>query len=378
MWWWYNMGELTFARHTNSILNMFPYWFQIRKKSKDSLGARFLNISGLELDDARYVIDYAYSQCYINTVDLTQVDFCYKCIVPMPYKLSELKGVYANTAGLIKAKSLKEFFGIDVHINNKNLNPLEYYYIDEARNIIYVRNKYNVDANYDNGKIRLVFKDDTETVQRLIPHQVWNYLDELGTLLACPRLPKEPNVEYKKRIMDVFINYAGASKPGLINGIGRELATRKVIHWHDTTRDLELEDPMIVLNSITINKEPVDLERVFITDAGTVLIKAFKDKMRRDKCIVSYVYGLEMHQLHNRKDIKLYNELFTVEGKAKNKLRQYIDIINSEAPIFWDQFHWNEHYWDMNESNVIGVGYIPHLYDGSIRGFQSYGFVKQR
>ena len=129
---------------------------------------------------------------------------------------------------------------------------------------------------------------------------------------------------------------------------------------------------MIVLNSITIDGEPIDPSRVFLTAAGTVLLKAFKDKMIRKNCNVSYVYGLEMHQLHNREDIKLYNELFTVEGKAKAKLKQYIDILNSESPIFWDHFHWNEHYWDQNESNVSGVGYIPHLYNGSIKGFKNY------
>ena len=79
-----------------------------------------------------------------------------------------------------------------------------------------------------------------------------------------------------------------------------------------------------------------------------------------------------MHQLYNKDDIKLYNELFTVEGKPKTKLKQYIDILNSESPKFWDNFHLNEHYWDQNKSNVSGVGYIPHLYDGSIRGFKNY------
>ena len=52
--------------------------------------------------------------------------------------------------------------------------------------------------------------------------------------------------------------------------------------------------------------------------------------------------------------------------------KQYIDILNSESPIFWDDFHWNEHYWDQNEKDVSGVGYIPHLYDGSIQGFKNY------
>ena len=366
------MADLIFARHTNAILDALPYWFKIRKESQDSIGARFLNVCGLELDDARYVIDYAYQQCYIETADIAQVDFCYKTIVPMPLKVSELQSVYANNTGLIKADSIKQFFGIDQNINNKQLHSLEFYYIDEKRNILYVRQKFNADAINSNGKIRLTFQDGTEYTRTLIPHQVWNFFDEIGALVSCPRLLEEPNVEDKKRIMDVFTNKANASRPGLINGIGRELAIRRNLIWNNTERDLELEDAMIVLNSITVDGEPIDPSRVFLTAAGTVLLKAFKDKMIRKNCKVSYVYGLEMHQLHNREDIKLYNELFTVEGKAKAKLKQYIDILNSESPIFWDHFHWNEHYWDQNESNVSGVGYIPHLYDGSIKGFKNY------
>lgn len=366
------MADLTFARHTNAILNALPHWFKIRKESKDSIGARFLNICGLELDDARYIIDYAYQQCYIETADIAQVDFCYKTIVPMPLKVSELQSVFANNAGLIRAKSIKQFFGIDQNIGNPQLHSFEFYYVDEKRNILYVRQKFNADAVNNNGKVRLVFKDGSEYTRALMPHQVWNFFDELGALVSCPRLPEEPNVEYKKRIMDVFTNKAGASKHGLINGIGRELATRRNLIWKNPERDLELEDAMIVLNSITVDGEPIDPSRIFLTAAGTVLLKAFKDKMIRKDCTVSYVYGLEMHQLHNREDIKLYNELFTVEGKPKSKLKQYIDILNSESPIFWDHFHWNEHYWDQNESNVSGVGFIPHLYDGSIRGFRNY------
>lgn len=366
------MADLTFARHTNAILNALPHWFKIRKESEDSIGARFLNICGLELDDARYVIDYAYQQCYIDTVDIAQVDFCYKTIVPMPLKVSDLTEVFANNTGLYKAGSLKEFFGVDQRgFENPNLHSFESYFVDEKRNIVYVRQKFNADANNSNGKIRLVFKDEEYSFP-LIPHQVWNFFDELGALVSCPRLPEEPNIEYKKRIMDVFTNPAGASRPGLINGIGRELAIRRTLIWKNTARDLELEDAMIVLNSITVDGELIDPSRVFLSAAGTVVLKAFEDKLYRKDCTVSYVYGLEMHQLWNRDDIKLYNELFTIEWKPKSKLKQYIDILNSESPIFWDHFHWNEHYWDQNKSDVSGVGFIPHLHDGSIRGFRNY------
>ena len=363
------MADLRFAKHTAAILDALPYWFKIRKESKNSIGARFLNICGLELDDARYVIEYAYRQCYINKADISQVDFCYKAIVPMPFKVSELDSVFANNTGLIKTTDIKQFFGIDQNIHNKNLHSFEFYYLDVKRNIIYVRQKFNADAINNNGKITLNFKNNESIKMPLIPHPVWNFFDELGALVSCPRLFEEPNIEYKKRILDVFENKANASRDGLINGIGRELAIRRNIIWENSFRDLELEDAMIVLNSIKINGEFVDPKKVFLTTGGTVLIKAYNSKKPLK---VTYVYGLEMHQLHNRDDIKLYNELFTVEGKAKNTLKKYIDILNSESPIFWDSFHWNEHYWDQNEKDVSGVGFIPHLYDGSIKGFRNY------
>lgn len=375
------MGDLLFAKHTSAILNMLPHWFKIRKESKDSLGARFLNISGLRLDDLRYVIDYAYQQCYISSIDINQVDFCYKAILPMPLKSSEIKSVFANNVGLIKAENIKQFFGIDQNsIKNRNMHSFEFYYVDEKRNIIYVRNKFNVDALYDNGKIKFIFKDGNEYIQRLIPHHVWNFFDELGALVSCPRIFGEPNFEYKERIIDVFTNKANSSKQGLINGIGRELAIRRNVVWDDPKKDLELEDAMIVLNSITLDGEYIDMSKVFLTETGTVLIKAIYDENDKDisSKLISYVYGLEMHQFFNHDDIKLYNELYTVEGKPKTKLKQYIKILNSESPIFWNNFNWNEHYWDTNNQDVSGLGCIPNLYDGSIRGFKSYGIVNDK
>jgi len=375
------MADLVFARYTNAILNMLPYWFQIRKYSKDSIGARFLNVCGLELDDMRYVIDYAYRQCYVNTLDMDQADFCYKVILPMPFKSGDIKGVFANNVGLSKVDTVREFFGVNRNgIVDTTAYSFETYYVDTKRNIIYVRKKFNVDAINNNGKIRIVFKDDKEQTYKLMPHHVWNFFDEIGNLLSCPRLPEESNFDYGKRIVDVFINPAGASKPGLINGIGRELSLRRFIHWDNPMSDIELKDSMIVLNSITIDKQPVQDSSVFITDVGTVLLKAsdVNKYIPIRNHVVSYVHGLEMHQLHNKDDIKLYNELFTAEHKAKNRLKKYISILNSESPIFWDSFHWNEHYWDQNASDVSGVGYIPHLYDGYINGFSKYGLIEYK
>lgn len=366
------MARLPFAQHTASILEQLPYWFHIRKHSDDSHGADYLNITGINLDDSAYTIDYAYAQCYIDTVDIKQIDFCYKAIIPMPDSVYNIEAVFANNTGLYEAKTLKEFFGIDLHnIEDVNLHSFESYYVDYKRNIVYVRQKFNVDAVNNNGKIRIKYKgEDWPREVPLIPHQVWNYLDELGALVSCPRLPEEPNIEYKKRIQDVFKNPANASKNGLINGIARELSIRRILSWDDTTENLELNDPMIVLNSIKVSGSYYPKDRIFFSATGTVILTPIDEL--ENGCEVTYVYGLEMHQFWNKDDIKLRNELFTVEGKPKTKLNQYIQILNSESPIFWDNFRWNEQYWDQNSEDVNGIGYVKHLYDGSIKGFKNF------
>lgn len=372
------MAKLPFAEHTQLILDQLPYWFSMRKHSDDSNGANYLNITGINLDDALYTINYAYQQCYIDTVDIKQVDFCYRAIIPMPYSVKNIDTVSANHTVLYEAKTLKEFFGIDLHnIEDRKLHSFECYYVDYENNIIYVRQKFNADAINNDGKITILYKNsDIPVATPLTPYHVWNYLDELGALVSCPRLEQEPNIEYKKRIEDVFKNPANASRDGLINGIGRELAIRRNLIWTDSTRDLELEDPMIVLNSIKVNGQYYDQSNIFFTATGTILLKP--NDLVQDNSEVTYVYGLEMHKLWNKDDIKLQNELFTVERKPKQKLNQYIKILSTESPIFWDEFHWNEHYWDQNKEDVSGIGYIKHLYDGSIQGFKNFKLKDNR
>lgn len=52
---------------------------------------------------------------------------------------------------------------------------------------------------------------------------VVNTFDYLGMLVGLLRLPAEKNVDYRKRILDVYVRRASASQTGLINGITREL-----------------------------------------------------------------------------------------------------------------------------------------------------------
>lgn len=82
--------------------------------------------------------------------------------------------------------------------------------------------------------------------------QIVNAFDHFGMLLGLPRIPNERNAEYRKRLLTVFSQRAGAHSQGLINGITRELG-------------LEQYDALSVATSSTENP------RVVITDTNVYL-----------------------------------------------------------------------------------------------------------
>lgn len=55
------------------------------------------------------------------------------------------------------------------------------------------------------------------------PHLIFNEFDRHGILLNLPRIEEEKNAEYKRRLLDVFVNRASSTPQGLINAVTREL-----------------------------------------------------------------------------------------------------------------------------------------------------------
>jgi hypothetical protein len=364
-----------FAEYTKKIIKSLPYWFHIRKNSENSIGASFLNITGLQLDEIRYVIEYAYEQTKIDTVDVDFVDIVYKTVLPMSLNSKDITAVYSGSDSLVKADKLGRFFGIGLDgIKYAEMYGNNLYYTDTSRNILYVRNAYDADAINPDGKINFDI-NGVKYTKPLSLYHVWNFFDEFGLLLCCPRIHGERNREYKNRILDVFKNPAGAHKNGLMNGIARELDLRTTAVWEDATKDFIIEDPMVVLNSIQVDGNIIGEDSVYITDQNTVLIPGDPIAIDMSK-EVSYISGIEMHQLHNRSDIKLYNELFNVDSTATDLLKYYKERIRAAAPIMWGDFKWNESYWDISDKELSGIAFLPSLHDGNINGFQSYKYQK--
>lgn len=70
------------------------------------------------------------------------------------------------------------------------------------------------------------------------PWMIFNEFDRHGILLGLLRIDQERNAKYKQRLLDVFVNRAGSTHRGLINGITRELGLTII----DTMTIMPLKD----------------------------------------------------------------------------------------------------------------------------------------
>jgi len=359
--------DIQFARTTRKIINALPYWFAIRKDPQNSIGAAFLNVAGLELDELVYILDYAYKQTKLDGMDDQYLNAVWKGILPI--YATENSKIEAKTKTGIELKQKLTVEDFHLSINESTLiNPELYwddpFYIDFERQILYVRKNYDdiIEVSTDSGpyiEIKIEYSP------------VWNFFDEFGLLFNCSRIFGESNYQYRERLLDVFRNQANSSMEGFLNGMARELGLRKNRIVRDGGSSILLDGSMIVLNEIRLNGIFVDLERVWLTEDNQVWLSGDIEKSG-EEATISYVVGIEMHTLHNKADYPLQQRLFNIDSSATNLLKYYSESIKAEVPILWGQWRWNEGYWDVSDEKVGGRGFIPNLTDAKIAGFQAY------
>ncbi|MCR3758655.1 Low copy number virion structural protein [Clostridium felsineum] len=361
--------------YTQKIISALPYWFEIRKYPEKAIGAKFLEVFGIELQEVFDILDYAYKQTRIDTADMDFTNIVYKTVLPYNVNSNNVTCVRSKDTVLAKVGSIGKFFGINSNdLSYPELYENNVYFIDDSKNILYVKHNYDALKSNEAGFIQVLCTDKSYTLPLSI-YKVWNFFDEFGLLLDCPRLYGETNAEYKMRILDVFKNPAGSNKEGLMNAIARELNMRKEIIWQDAGVDLIIEDPMVNLSSIKVDGIKYNENQVYITDENTVLIPGI-DSNKGTQKTVSYVSGIEMHSIHNKSDYKMQNELFNSDNSSTDLLKYYVNLIETSCPIMWDEFRWDEAYFDISDKNVSGLGCIPTLCDGSIEGFAGKTLVK--
>lgn len=360
------------AEYTNLFVNKMPYWTKIKKNPSESIGEKFLNVFGLEYDDMRYILDYSFEQMFINKMDVNYLNKAYKICIPPGISYTDIKYIRSNSVILTQVDTLVDFFDITYGIYDKPQNfQKDVYLIDTEREIIYTKYKYDVSDNYKYGKLTLVTNDYEEYELPIYTHYVWNFFDELGLLLNLKRIDEEDNLSYKERLLNVFKYKQNSSKTGMLNAISNELGLRKTVIWKDTTKDLIIKDPMIVISEIEIHNRFINKDDViFINNDGYVVLK--HSDMYLTDVEVSYTTGVELHSLSDKDDFKIQSELFNLDGTSTKLLNKYFNRIHSISPIIWDRFVWDKAYLDVTDKDIGGIAYIPNLMDGKINGFKDY------
>lgn len=374
------MSRIKFAKYTEKIRSMLPFWFQMKKQPDNSIGLQFLEFFGLQFDDVKRILDYAYRQNKIMEMDESFIDICYKCILPTYFDITSIVGAKSSNIVLSRSDSLYHFFslGVNYEIDEPIHNP-DYYYIDESKKIVYVRECYDKNAENIYGQITLLLEDGTEYDVSLSLHHVWNFFDEFGALLSCPRLFGENNHDYKLRILDVFKNPANSTKIGLLNGISRELGIRHHKVWTDPTKDFIIKDKMVIANQIKVNDTVVNLDNVYISETDGYIVLLGNPYDTRINLDVSYISGIEMRALTDHSDNKFNNETYTADGIPTDLMIDYIDNIKDNCSVLWNDFKYNEGVWvtDDEEFEDNHFGFIPATLDSNIKGFAKYGFFNK-
>lgn len=143
----------------------------------------------------------------------------------------------------------------------------------------------------------------------LIPEvfNVWNHFDEMGLILGLPRNRGERNVDYKARLLEVYVNPADSTHTGLKNGISRELG-------------LSVESVEIYRLSDLIN--PLDPNNILNEDGNAI----------------------------------------------GTKLEDYAKEVYDHNPIFWGNIIADEGYWDGVDIDSNGYTFLPHIWDPNASG----------
>lgn len=209
---------------TKNLMAKFPSWMKLAKDEL-SVGAQFLDVFGITLEQFQKELEEITNGFYIGTMDMDMIDIIYK--IPLASETIDDMELYTsiyietnegNHIPVTNCPNIRQFYRID----SSNLFRA---YLDRENGYLYLR--VDLDAFEDiNQPFKAVVINGAPQYE-LILHHVWNALDEMGLLLNLKRLFGEKNEDYKKRILDVFINPGNSTHDGMVNGISRELGISK-------------------------------------------------------------------------------------------------------------------------------------------------------
>jgi|GEM_PF-2699476 len=363
-----------YTSFTQRMAHEYPNWTLIRQ-SAQSIGQQFLNYFGIELETVQDYLEWISEQKYISTVDIHVYDWIYMYTLP-DLQMSDHIEVYRVLSGgttipVIVLDTIKEFF-----YNDRNEGGIFDY--EEKR--FYTSRRYGT-LRFDiirNG-VRISY-----TVEP-VDYHVWNALDEFGLLVGLQRLHLEKNATFKERILDVFRYPSGTHDIGLTHGIARDLNLiqrkdrfGKPLIWKDDTKDFYLKNvtgKRIDVRTLRVDHQPLEEHEYEIDEIGNIRIFATGTGESHE---ISFIYGIEKYQLYDKAHPSLYKMMFTSDGQATPTLINWVEYINTIAPVMWDHFNWDEGFWDTIDQQLTGLGYVPNIWDSNIDVWREYVFESER
>lgn len=293
------------SNSARNILRRFPTWTKLFEDSLDpatpslaipaSTGGKFLTSLVQEnIDNVVTEIDLYGINTYINSADENMLAWVY-----VTYNIPvNLLSVIGDGVPLSPVDSLATFY-------KSKLTDHIYYYNPIDRQLLVIQEYGTLTVN--------------GSVFEQYPINIFNNFDEFGLKLGLPRLYKESNSRYKKRILDVSKNMPATNVDGLKRTLRREL----------------------------------DIWKVYGVEPDSNYLGATPDIIEIS-------------------DIESTTPYFSYSGHPQKVFKDLVEDLNNRYPSNLDYVRWDEGNWDYAGLEGQGVGRIPAIYDVSTSPLGSY------
>jgi len=195
--------------HARNVLSRFPSWTKMYSDSleratpeialPESQAGKIINsVLGEDLDKVDELVSEIEINSFISTADVNQVAWTYVATNVRPGFIK----VVGDGLELARVASYTDLF-------QTSFNEYVFYYDFVAQRLITIRPFITLEV-------------DGDSVEQ-IPFQNFNSFDELGLRVGLQRLYLENNLNFKKRILDVYLNPPSVDVEGLKRTLRREL-----------------------------------------------------------------------------------------------------------------------------------------------------------
>ena len=283
---------------TRDILRKFPSWTKIYEDSledatprfavPESFGGKFLNaLIGDNLDKIESLIDYYNLSKSITGASTDQITWIYSTN-NCPDLVTSVKG---DNVSLARVNSYSDFIS---HTNE------DYVYYNSTGDKTILTLRPFTELKINGSQVNYI---QNETL-------VFNMFDEFGARVGLPRLKMESNENYKKRILDVYINKPGPDIESFKKTVRRELDIWRAL---GATPD-----------SYSAGATPIVLEM---------------------------------------QDIVAQEKYFDTNGNPTEEFVKFINTLNKEYPTNWGFVQWSDLIWDYAGKFSEGISKVPFVYD---------------